>query len=224
MWRVSPACFLLFLLHDMSCFSPTAIEPPQCDKVPCVFYWGQWAEHCAGASGCRGPLTYDQGKELSTTAHPLANTLAQTAGSAVDLIMWSWNTSSNTQDTGTFRLNCLGLSDIPKIQCLVIPRGNSGISNTWPNNQSNTISHIWCQKECCHESNKLLMWPLITEGSLWFVVGGCYGILTWTLSQSESPIPYWNQKPTNIKPFATPFGPSSLCRLWKGSCKESNND
>lgn len=78
-WKCHQHVFcLLFLSFSMTCCffgPPTAIEPPQRDKVPCIFYWGQWAEHSPGASGCRGPLTYDQGKELAATADPLAVTL-----------------------------------------------------------------------------------------------------------------------------------------------------
>lgn len=47
---------------------PTATEPPKRDKVSRFFYRGQWAEHSAGARWCWGPLTYDQGEELHTTA------------------------------------------------------------------------------------------------------------------------------------------------------------
>lgn len=56
----------------LSVFSSTAIESPQCDKVPCIFHWGQWAEHSTGASGCWGPLSYDQGNQPgrnSCTSH-----------------------------------------------------------------------------------------------------------------------------------------------------------
>lgn len=53
--------------------------------------------------------------------------------------------------------------------------------------------------------------PLQPKDS-WQGVCGLWILTTWTLSQSESSIPQWNQKPTNIRPPVAVFNPNSLRR------------
>lgn len=100
MWQVSPASLIFafyasWMTRLSFSFPLSAIEPSQCDKIPRIFYWGQWAEHSTGASRCWRPLSYDQGKKVFTAAARLRQQEEQ----LICEIFWTFSPGA-VKDTG----------------------------------------------------------------------------------------------------------------------------